>query len=198
MLSRTQGVVGAPAAPRRPVAPAAWLGPAQPRALRARRQAGRLRALSHRAVRGGRPLEAPAACHRGARRRRGRDARALALPHRARLDGRDPRMAPADGPPGAAPVRALRPSRADGSARVCGSTSSTSARRSRRAATSATAGSLSSSSHPFCPWNDGTWTVADGKAKRSSRRPDSASTRPRSAPSTSAGIRSASWRAPVS
>jgi predicted acetyltransferase len=27
-------------------------------------------------------------------------------------------------------------------------------------------------SHPFCPWNDGTWTVADGAAKRSSRRPD--------------------------
>ena len=26
--------------------------------------------------------------------------------------------------------------------------------------------------HPFCPWNDGTWTVADGRAKRSSRRPD--------------------------
>ncbi|MGH3111481.1 MAG: sterol carrier protein domain-containing protein, partial [Gaiellaceae bacterium] len=26
--------------------------------------------------------------------------------------------------------------------------------------------------HPFCPWNDGTWTVADGAAKRSSRRPD--------------------------
>ena len=26
--------------------------------------------------------------------------------------------------------------------------------------------------HPFCPWNDGTWTVADGKAKRSSRRAD--------------------------
>jgi len=26
--------------------------------------------------------------------------------------------------------------------------------------------------HPFCPWNDGTWTVADGSAKRSSRRPD--------------------------
>ena len=24
----------------------------------------------------------------------------------------------------------------------------------------------------FCPWNDGTWTVADGVAKRSSRRPD--------------------------
>jgi predicted acetyltransferase len=27
-------------------------------------------------------------------------------------------------------------------------------------------------SHPFCPWNDGTWTVSDGAAKRSSRRPD--------------------------
>ena len=27
-------------------------------------------------------------------------------------------------------------------------------------------------SHPFCPWNDGTWTVNDGVAKRSSRRPD--------------------------
>jgi predicted acetyltransferase len=27
-------------------------------------------------------------------------------------------------------------------------------------------------SHPFCPWNDGTWTIADGKARRSSRRPD--------------------------
>jgi predicted acetyltransferase len=27
-------------------------------------------------------------------------------------------------------------------------------------------------SHPFCPWNDGTWTVADGRARRSSRRPD--------------------------
>ena len=26
--------------------------------------------------------------------------------------------------------------------------------------------------HPFCPWNDGTWTVSDGVAKRSSRRPD--------------------------
>ena len=26
--------------------------------------------------------------------------------------------------------------------------------------------------HSFCPWNDGTWTVADGVAKRSSRRPD--------------------------
>jgi predicted acetyltransferase len=26
--------------------------------------------------------------------------------------------------------------------------------------------------HPFCPWNDGTWTVSDGTAKRSSRRPD--------------------------
>ena len=26
--------------------------------------------------------------------------------------------------------------------------------------------------HPFCPWNDGTWTLSDGKAKRSSRRPD--------------------------
>jgi predicted acetyltransferase len=27
-------------------------------------------------------------------------------------------------------------------------------------------------SHPFCPWNDGTWTVADGRARRTSRRPD--------------------------
>ena len=27
-------------------------------------------------------------------------------------------------------------------------------------------------SHPFCPWNDGTWTVSNGVAKRSSRRPD--------------------------
>jgi len=27
-------------------------------------------------------------------------------------------------------------------------------------------------SHPFCPWNDGTWTLADGVAKRSTRRPD--------------------------
>jgi predicted acetyltransferase len=27
-------------------------------------------------------------------------------------------------------------------------------------------------SHPFCAWNDGIWTVADGVAKRSSRRPD--------------------------
>jgi predicted acetyltransferase len=27
-------------------------------------------------------------------------------------------------------------------------------------------------SHPFCRWNDGTWTVSDGVAKRSSRRPD--------------------------
>ena len=26
--------------------------------------------------------------------------------------------------------------------------------------------------HPFCPWNEGTWTVTDGVAKRSSRRPD--------------------------
>jgi predicted acetyltransferase len=26
--------------------------------------------------------------------------------------------------------------------------------------------------HPFCPWNDGTWTVADGRARRSSRRSD--------------------------
>lgn len=26
--------------------------------------------------------------------------------------------------------------------------------------------------HPFCPWNDGRWTIADGVAKRSSRRPD--------------------------
>jgi predicted acetyltransferase len=26
--------------------------------------------------------------------------------------------------------------------------------------------------HPFCPWNDGTWTLADGRARRSSRRPD--------------------------
>jgi predicted acetyltransferase len=26
--------------------------------------------------------------------------------------------------------------------------------------------------HPFCPWNDGSWTIADGIAKRSSRRPD--------------------------
>jgi predicted acetyltransferase len=26
--------------------------------------------------------------------------------------------------------------------------------------------------HPFCPWNSGTWTIADGVAKRSSRRPD--------------------------
>jgi predicted acetyltransferase len=26
--------------------------------------------------------------------------------------------------------------------------------------------------HPFCPWNDGTWTVASGAARRSSRRPD--------------------------
>ena len=26
--------------------------------------------------------------------------------------------------------------------------------------------------HPFCPWNEGTWTVSDGVAKRSSRRPD--------------------------
>ena len=24
----------------------------------------------------------------------------------------------------------------------------------------------------FCPWNEGTWTLADGVAKRSSRRPD--------------------------
>jgi predicted acetyltransferase len=27
-------------------------------------------------------------------------------------------------------------------------------------------------SHPFCPWNEGTWTLTDGVAKRSSRRPD--------------------------
>jgi predicted acetyltransferase len=27
-------------------------------------------------------------------------------------------------------------------------------------------------SHPFCPWNEGTWTIGDGVAKRSSRRPD--------------------------
>jgi predicted acetyltransferase len=26
--------------------------------------------------------------------------------------------------------------------------------------------------HPFCPWNEGTWTLANGAAKRSSRRPD--------------------------
>jgi predicted acetyltransferase len=26
--------------------------------------------------------------------------------------------------------------------------------------------------HPFCPWNDGTWTLADGTARRASRRPD--------------------------
>jgi predicted acetyltransferase len=26
--------------------------------------------------------------------------------------------------------------------------------------------------HPFCPWNDGTWTVANGVGRRSSRRPD--------------------------
>ena len=24
----------------------------------------------------------------------------------------------------------------------------------------------------FCPWNEGTWTLSDGIAKRSSRRPD--------------------------
>ena len=27
-------------------------------------------------------------------------------------------------------------------------------------------------SHPFCPWNDGTWTLIDGAAKRSKRKAD--------------------------
>jgi predicted acetyltransferase len=27
-------------------------------------------------------------------------------------------------------------------------------------------------SHPFCPWNEGTWTVSGGRARKTSRRPD--------------------------
>jgi predicted acetyltransferase len=27
-------------------------------------------------------------------------------------------------------------------------------------------------SHAFCPWNEGTWTVSDGRGRRTSRRPD--------------------------
>ncbi len=49
---------------------------------------------------------------------------------------------------------------------------STSARASRPGATGLTAASASRSGTRSAPWNEGTWTLADGVAKRSSRRPD--------------------------
>ncbi len=75
-------------------------------------------------------------------------------------------------PPVAAPGGAARPARPPSRHGTLGAARSTWARPCRRGATGRTAGSRSSVRDSFCAWNEGTWTLADGVAKRSSRRPD--------------------------
>ena len=192
-----EGVVGATPPARRSIAASTGLRAAEPGAPRDRRACRRLRALPHRAVGGGRALEAEPARRRGARTRSDRNPRDLAFPARGRLDRRDPGLAPSHRSPGAAPRFPVRSSSTCGSAPGSGCGRSTSERPSPRGATAPTAGSRSSSGT-----RSARGTRARGLSPTGSRSDRAAarifaSTCRRSAPRTSAASRSRSSREPV-
>ena len=164
-------LVGEPEAARRSVAASAGYRPAQPRAPRARRAPCRVCALPADPIRGERRLEAEATRCRGARPRPGRPGRSG--DSSSRSTGRTRSVAgllPTDHPlihlVGRPDHLGLEVD-AGLWVRLVDVGASLSARRYR--SDSRVTFELQDS---FCPWNAGTWTVAEGVAKRSSRRPD--------------------------